>query len=1451
MALRLRAAAPAGLVALHAPGEASSPAQQRGFLRRCLPCPGTEPLQRRARNSALFDQVRILVDSGSQQEPLCSAAVARRLGAEGKLVSYATQAGGQPLPIYDVGWCDLTVNGRPHPTRFRSAPIAPYDVILGETWLREHRGVLDYADNMLWQKDRAGRLQPLVLDALPHSLVGCPEVLAAAPLCAVPDGPAVMPIVSGARARRAERRHASPVESARRLGLFDPTELHAVLDFAKELPEDAELDLSDIPGVTPGPPSFDFVEADVRAQLASLPAEQIDAVVARLRVFETDVFETRTMPRPAPSRQFDVPILERPGSEPPARRPYPVAPHHQAELDRQVQVLLDAGIVRRSSSCYAAPVLFTPKKDGKLRMCVDYRLLNAQTIRDRFPTPTAADLIAKTRGAKLFSKIDLHSGFHQLRIREEDVHKTAFATPSGLYEFVTAPFGLTSVPGAFQRFMQFVLAEHIAAGYCCVYCDDIAIFSASDDPLVHLEHVEAVLRSLREHSLLAKCSKCEFMRREAEFLGFLVSGAGVRPLPSKVEAVLQIPVPDTISQLRSFLGMCNFFRAHLPLFSEVSAPLTDLLKGSKHGRQRIAWDLDCDHAFAQLKEMLTSAPLLRHFDPSLRTAVHIDASQHAVGAVLLQWEDGDLHPRPVCFLSRKFQGAQYRYDARNAESLAAQVALSTWRTLLYGVRFELVSDHASLRSLFQQKAPSHRILRLCEFLADFDFEEVKFVRGADNAVPDFLSRPWDPSRPDLTLHALSHPRLPRCSSLACVASQDRPQVLLLPVRGDQVGVHRGLGGFHLPSAVLQSSDDVLAVAQQLATSVGGSSRPLYVGSLGRVSMWRVDVGPEVRTPCLGTHVLGPSFGPSLQWLAHADLRLRADWQRSHFDALRLFGVLPVVSAASSAGAVASLAALTTAAPASALMAALLSAQQSDPFLQTVAAGLQSSDTDTWRDFFRNDEGFICYQRDQDVVPRLCVPKSCRDQVLRAAHGSVLVGHPGITRTAANVAQFFWWPNLFRDVGHYVRSCRTCATAKSSTGLRLGVDSFTSVPVQPFTHWSMDLIGPLPRSRGGNDLILTWVDRTSKFIVARALRQGNSSAKVLAELTFEAICCQYGLPARLTHDNDVRFRSLWKELWRILDTKITCTSAYNPQADPAERANRQVLEALRGAVASVTDFDQWDQALPHLCFGLNTHPSAATGTSPFELAYGFPARVPMSLDLAAHAQLTGDRGAADYALAVHNRHQAAADHVAAAQVRLGRMLDRRALPASVSVGDWMYLEASPAHSPPHQVPYKLAGRWMGPFEALEVKGPNVRLDVPPELGKITPWVHVRRLKFFEQRDADFRDDGARVQPVPAAGGALRYEIQRIWGHRPPLQLPAKEYLVQWRGYDTSQMTWVARSTLVQDVPRLLAAYETAPTTAQARPSAPKRVPQVLAPSAPRRVPQVAAHPPRRSARLLAP
>ena len=538
-----------------------------------------------------------------------------------------------------------------------------------------------------------------------------------------------------------------------------------------------------------------------------------------------------------------------------------------------------------------------------------------------------------------------------------------------------------------------------------------------------------------------------------------------------------------------------------------------------------------------------------------------------VGAVLLQWEENEQDPRPVCFLSRKLQGSQWHYDARNAEALAAQVALAAWRPLLYGVPFELVSDHAGLRHLFQQKAPSARILRLCEFLAEFDFQEVQYVRGAANLVPDFLSRPWDAEVPDVGLHALSHPRPPKASALEVLAEQSPPAVVLLPVCQDSVAVFHDGTRFSLPVTVPMAAEGPETAAHRMLRSMGVTAKvELHrVAAKGNLQFWRADI---LQPPALTVFAL-----PELQWQTSAGLQRRDMWRRAHFDALRLFGVLPYYEGGVT---VASLLASATSAPVSSFLSELKAAQQQDAFLQTVGEEVDNSDLGVWRDFCRNEQGLLCYQREGDETQRICVPRLSRDTVLHAAHGDALTGHPGITRTAANIAQFFWWPNMFRDVAHFVRSCRTCAAAKSSSGLRLGVDSFSSVPVQPFTHWSMDLIGPLPKSRSGNDLIVTWVDRTSKMIVAQAIRQGNSSAKALAALTFESICCRFGLPARITHDNDVRFRSLWKELWRLLNTKITCTSAYNPQADPAERANWQVLEALRAAVSSVVDFDQWDR-----------------------------------------------------------------------------------------------------------------------------------------------------------------------------------------------------------------------------------------------------------------------------------
>jgi len=221
---------------------------------------------------------------------------------------------------------------------------------------------------------------------------------------------------------------------------------------------------------------------------------------------------------------MDIP--ERPGSRPVASRPYLVAPHLKAELWWQIESLLKAGIIRESHSFYSSPVLFSPKKDGKLRLRIDYRRLNQQTERDPFPTPVVADLIVSTRKARMFSNLDLQAGFHQLRLQDCDQEKTVFSTPFGLFEWVTCPFGLANTTGCFEHLMTDVLREHIVAGYCCVYTDDILIFTESDDPAEHMLKLVAVLETLHKNELLVKSAKSELFRRDVEFLGFKISAKG-------------------------------------------------------------------------------------------------------------------------------------------------------------------------------------------------------------------------------------------------------------------------------------------------------------------------------------------------------------------------------------------------------------------------------------------------------------------------------------------------------------------------------------------------------------------------------------------------------------------------------------------------------------------------------------------------------------------------------------------------------------------------------------------------------------------------------------------------------------------------------------------------------------------------------------------------------------
>ena len=281
------------------------------------------------------------------------------------------------------------------------------------------------------------------------------------------------------------------------------------------------------------------------------------------------------LPGIPPEREISFEIELMPGTGPISKAPYRMAPAELKELQTQLQELLDKGFIRPSYSPWGAPVLFVKKKDGSFRMCIDYRELNKVTVKNKYPLPRIDDLFDQLKGASIFSKIDLRSGYHQLKVKDSDIAKTAFRTRYGHYEFTVMPFGLTNAPAAFMDLMNRVFRKYLDK-FVIVFIDDILIYSKS--PEEHEEHLRLALQTLKEHQLYAKFSKCEFWLRKVHFLGHVVSAEGITVDPAKIEAVKEWKAPRSVTEIRSFLGLAGYYRRFVEGFSKIAAPLTALTR---------------------------------------------------------------------------------------------------------------------------------------------------------------------------------------------------------------------------------------------------------------------------------------------------------------------------------------------------------------------------------------------------------------------------------------------------------------------------------------------------------------------------------------------------------------------------------------------------------------------------------------------------------------------------------------------------------------------------------------------------------------------------------------------------------------------------------------------------------------------------------------------------------
>ena len=426
------------------------------------------------------------------------------------------------------------------------------------------------------------------------------------------------------------------------------------------------------------------------------------------------------------------------GAQPPPPKMYRLSVSETKEMEKQIKDLLAKGWISPSSSPFGAPILFVKKADGSLRMCVDYRGLNAITVKDTFPIPRIEELVDHMQGCRWFTSLDLVQAYYQIPIEESDTYKTAFRTQMGSFEFKVMPFGLSNAPSVFQRIMCNLLSEYLYK-FVVIYLDDICVYSRNADE--HLDHVSKVIQRLSDAKFVLRPDKCKFGRASLRYLGLVIDKDGLRPSQDKVQAVLAWPKPKTVTQIRQFLGFVGFYRKFIRMFSDIAKPLIKLTKADCSE----AWGPDQDESFQKLKQALVEAPclIIPKAGPDAHFVVATDASNKALGAVLMQDQGNGL--QPIAYMARVLNPAQQKYATHDQELLAVVEAVRYFRNYLEDCkRFTVVTDHDTLKYFLTQQQLSKLQARWAVCLQPYRLKMDILYRRGDKNQADSLSR-----RPDL------------------------------------------------------------------------------------------------------------------------------------------------------------------------------------------------------------------------------------------------------------------------------------------------------------------------------------------------------------------------------------------------------------------------------------------------------------------------------------------------------------------------------------------------------------------------------------------------------------------------------------------------------------------------------------------------------------------------------
>ena len=922
-------------------------------------------------------------------------------------------------------------------------------------------------------------------------------------------------------------------------------------------------------------------------------------------------------------------------------------PEKLAVAKSEIEKLVELGVCERGKSDWSSPLLVTTKPCnspctcdvqkpcGGWRVCGDYRRLNHLTTTDRYPVRNLQDFNADLRGKKVFSKVDLLKGYHQIPVNPDDIKKTAVITPFGLYLFPRCPFGLKNAGQDFQRLMDKILGE---VPHTFVYLDDILI--ASENQEQHLEDLERVFTILEANGLVVNRKKCILGVSSIEFLGHLCDQQGIKPLPAKVEAIRKVQPPTTIKELQRFLGMINYYRRFIKAAAHHLFWLFEAL-GAKP--KRLNWTPEMQSSFEAIKEALANATMLHHPDPSLPLAVTTDASDVAIGAVVEQrgpngWE-------PLAFFSKKLSDSQQKWPPYDRELHACHKAVRHFRHMVEGRSFTLYTDHQSLipsmakKTEAQTARQANQLSEISEYTTD-----IRYLEGKSNVVADALSRPNGGSSPPIVANVNS--------SYSALPEHIFRQEIHAMREAGTLGVHQAAEDdddddeFFI-AAIMPEDDDLFEhqqdeddsaifdemearynalksvtsaptpskAASAAAPKPSISSTPQQQPRRKSVTFASPPVSRTVSTPIVAAVSEAPAPCKRLQEFdAAMEKQARQNKELSRF----FPNPKPIPKATQEAQ---------TDSKAEPVISSKPVPEKKLDELQLVINAIDHYAIDLedmarqqaldpeFRDLIREARTGLSFRKikvgstflhvDVSNGPaRPFVPLSYRRRIFNIVHG---LGHPGIERTRQSIADKFVWPSIRQDVSKWARECLPCQRAKIQKHVVPPITEF-AVPAKRFQHIHMDLVS-MPHSNGYSHL-LTIVDRFSRWPVAIPIPDINAET-ILDNFTHGWIA-SYGVPEVVTTDRGSQFSStIFTQLVKNWGTKHIMTTAYHPEANGmVERLHRRLKESL--IALGNDERHQWYWKLPMTLLALRTTVKPDIGASPSDLVYGEGVTVPGQL-----------------------------------------------------------------------------------------------------------------------------------------------------------------------------------------------------------------------------------------------